>query len=459
MAHWGIALSRWGNPFAGLRSPQQIELGRAAIQKAQATGSPTPRERAFIAAAAELYTSADASTQRARTVAYEQAMERVVRANPGDMEARIFYALAVNQTALATDKTIFAAVESRGHSRAALQGASEAPGPRALHHPRLRPSAAGGQGARQRRAAMRPSRRRCRTRCTCRRTRSRASACGRNRSRPTGDRQKRRSRRMRPPKRCTRWTTRPTRTCRLRRMPKRGAWPTRRAPRLARLDPNATGAAAPGVAGVFAAAAIPARYALERGAWAEAAALTVQKTSVSAHRRDHALRARARRCPFGKSQGRSRRYRSACRASRRAEGHAGCVLGRAGRHPAPDRDRVGHLRGRRQERAASSCCAPRPRPKTPPTNRRSRRARSRRRASCSATCCSRPIGRPTRSSSSRRRSRRSRTASAASTEERGRRRQPGSARVRSRSTNSCCRSPVNQTHNRPELQHARALVK
>jgi hypothetical protein len=46
-----------------------------------------------------------------------------------------------------------------------------------------------------------------------------------------------------------------------------------------RLDPNATGAAAPGVAGVFAAAAIPARYALERGAWAEAAALTVQKST------------------------------------------------------------------------------------------------------------------------------------------------------------------------------------
>ena len=42
----------------------------------------------------------------------------------------------------------------------------------------------------------------------------------------------------------------------------------------AKLDPNATGAAAPGVAGVYAAAAIPARLALERGAWAEAAALT-----------------------------------------------------------------------------------------------------------------------------------------------------------------------------------------
>jgi tetratricopeptide (TPR) repeat protein len=41
----------------------------------------------------------------------------------------------------------------------------------------------------------------------------------------------------------------------------------------ARFDPDAPGSAAPGSAGVFALAAIPARYALERGAWAEAAKL------------------------------------------------------------------------------------------------------------------------------------------------------------------------------------------
>ena len=35
----------------------------------------------------------------------------------------------------------------------------------------------------------------------------------------------------------------------------------------ARFDPEAIGGAAPGSAGVFALAAIPARYALERGAW------------------------------------------------------------------------------------------------------------------------------------------------------------------------------------------------
>ena len=104
MAHWGISLSQWGNPFAGLRAPQQVSLGRAAIDKALTTGRPTPRERAFIGAAAELFKDGDAGTQRARTLAYEQAMATLTRDYPADMEARIFYALAANQTALTTDK-------------------------------------------------------------------------------------------------------------------------------------------------------------------------------------------------------------------------------------------------------------------------------------------------------------------------------------------------------------------
>jgi hypothetical protein len=50
MAHWGIALSEWGNPFAGLKAPEQVQRGRAAIDKAESTGSPTARERAYIRA-------------------------------------------------------------------------------------------------------------------------------------------------------------------------------------------------------------------------------------------------------------------------------------------------------------------------------------------------------------------------------------------------------------------------
>jgi tetratricopeptide (TPR) repeat protein len=54
-----------------------------------------------------------------------------------------------------------------------------------------------------------------------------------------------------------------------------------RLPQLeARFDPNAITGAAPGSAGVFALAAIPARWALERNAWTEAAALAPKTTTV-----------------------------------------------------------------------------------------------------------------------------------------------------------------------------------
>jgi len=48
---------------------------------------------------------------------------------------------------------------------------------------------------------------------------------------------------------------------------------------VAKLDVNAMGGAAPGVAGIYARNAIAARYALERGAWAEAASLEVVPTT------------------------------------------------------------------------------------------------------------------------------------------------------------------------------------
>jgi tetratricopeptide (TPR) repeat protein len=105
MAYWGIALTHWGNPFAGLRMPQAITAGKAAIDKGQSTGSPTPREKGYIDAVAGLFSSADPGTQRARVLAYEKATAAVAEQNPGDTEARIFWALAIDQTALPTDKS------------------------------------------------------------------------------------------------------------------------------------------------------------------------------------------------------------------------------------------------------------------------------------------------------------------------------------------------------------------
>src|SRR4029453_8835744 len=105
MAYWGIAMSQWGNPFGGIKPARTVELTKAAIDKAKTTGSPTPRERGYIDAVAMLVTASDPGTHVVRITAYESAMEKVSRDNPNDTEAKIFYALGVNQPAPPTDKT------------------------------------------------------------------------------------------------------------------------------------------------------------------------------------------------------------------------------------------------------------------------------------------------------------------------------------------------------------------
>ncbi len=114
MAHWGIAMSRWGNPFGGQRAPAVVAMGKADIDRALALPSKSARERGFITAAAELFRQDDPATQRARVMAYETAMEKVARDNASDLEAQIFYALAVNQTALPTDKTYAQQLKAAG---------------------------------------------------------------------------------------------------------------------------------------------------------------------------------------------------------------------------------------------------------------------------------------------------------------------------------------------------------
>ena len=105
MAYWGIALSHWSNPFAGVKAGPLLERGFAASQKSLATGSPTAREKAYLNAVNQLYKDASTISHRDRTLAYAKAMEGVQREYRDDIEARIFYALALDQTALPSDKT------------------------------------------------------------------------------------------------------------------------------------------------------------------------------------------------------------------------------------------------------------------------------------------------------------------------------------------------------------------
>ena len=105
MAHWGVAMTRLGNPFNWPPAAQAIQEGWAAVEKAKAASGKTPREQEYIAAIEVFYKDAEKIDHRTRALAYERAMEQLSRRYPDDREAAIFYALALNATALPTDKT------------------------------------------------------------------------------------------------------------------------------------------------------------------------------------------------------------------------------------------------------------------------------------------------------------------------------------------------------------------
>lgn len=106
MAYWGIALSILRNPLGGYpMTPKDWKEGWAAIEKAKSIGGKTERERDYIAAMDALYKEWDSRALRTRQLAYETAMGQLHQRYPDDSEAAVLYALALNMTALPTDKT------------------------------------------------------------------------------------------------------------------------------------------------------------------------------------------------------------------------------------------------------------------------------------------------------------------------------------------------------------------
>ncbi len=105
MAHWGIALNAWGNPFAGGPIGDGLEKGARAAERAAQLAAGTPRERGFIAAAGALYRDAQRTPNPARLQAYSDTMARLYRDFPNDREVAIYYSLSLLATAPRTDTT------------------------------------------------------------------------------------------------------------------------------------------------------------------------------------------------------------------------------------------------------------------------------------------------------------------------------------------------------------------
>ena len=280
IAEWGIALSRWGNPFAaGIKPPALLEAGRAAIEQGDGDRrEDRPRARLHCRrrrSCSPISRQVDQRDAAARLSRCDGDARRDVRRRSRGLG--LLRAGARRRRNDPTDKTYANLLKAGAILETARTDAARSSRLRALHHPRLRRAAARAAGASRPRAATRRSRRRRRTRCTCRRTRSRGSATGRIRSTPTSRRPAAAAARgLRPPKSCTRWTTRRTPTCSWRRTRARAAAWSTRCPRSRRDSSPTAPVRRPGLGRRLRAAAIPARYALERRAWSEAAALELR---------------------------------------------------------------------------------------------------------------------------------------------------------------------------------------
>ena len=274
MAHWGVALSRWGNPFAGLRSPQQIELGRAADSEGAGHGlADAARARVSSPRPPSSLPAATPRRSARAPLRTSRRMERVVRENPGDMEARIFYALAVNQTALASDKQYSQQLKAAAILEPLFKEHPKHPGLahyiiHAYDHPPLADKALAAARSYASLAPSVPHALHMPSHTFTRVGLWKESIETNRRSAEAARKENATAEELHAMDYQTYAYLQIAKDADARRMTDEARAAS------ARLDPNATGAAAPGVAGVYATAAIPARYALERGAWAEAAALT-----------------------------------------------------------------------------------------------------------------------------------------------------------------------------------------
>jgi hypothetical protein len=106
VAYWGIALSDWSNPLApGKKDASQKGAGRASVELGKKTGAKTERERENIAAVGVLYNDYERTPQSVRLIAYRDAMAGLAAKYPNDNEAQIFYALAIVESEDPADKT------------------------------------------------------------------------------------------------------------------------------------------------------------------------------------------------------------------------------------------------------------------------------------------------------------------------------------------------------------------
>lgn len=105
MAYWAGAVAKMDNPFAAPPTPKQLSEGWLIIQKGKTVGAKTERERDYIDAIQVFYKDYDKLDHRTRGIAHEKALEQVYLRYPQDLEAGVYYARWLIAMADPRDKT------------------------------------------------------------------------------------------------------------------------------------------------------------------------------------------------------------------------------------------------------------------------------------------------------------------------------------------------------------------
>ena len=115
IAAWGYASILMSNPLQGIgASPKGAEQAQAAIDKGRQMTARTQRERDYLEAVAAYYEDFGKRTERERQVARAKAYEALAAKYPNDDEAQTFYALYLAATQTATDQTYAAYLKAAG---------------------------------------------------------------------------------------------------------------------------------------------------------------------------------------------------------------------------------------------------------------------------------------------------------------------------------------------------------
>jgi tetratricopeptide (TPR) repeat protein len=117
MAHWGLAMTHY-TPLWAPPTPEEVQQGTAAIERAREIGAQTERERNFVEAIGAFYDDYEASEHAQHAEAFRDAWEEVHQQDPDDIEAASFYALGI----LATAPTVTEEYAEQQQAGAILEG-------------------------------------------------------------------------------------------------------------------------------------------------------------------------------------------------------------------------------------------------------------------------------------------------------------------------------------------------